>query len=270
MKKYFFFLLFTFFLLGSLSAKKPVIHSFYQHTVFKIDGEVDDWGDMAIYDEKTTIVSNISNDQEYIYVKLRIASPRIVSRLLLSGLVVWFNDDGKPRPKKGVAFPIAEAVSSDYRKLSKMLRGLSRDQMDRAKKLFLEEFNTKFATGLATINVLDKNRDVILSKSICKNEKGLSTSLKLKDFDLLFYEARIPLDMVFDNKEDFLKSKKESFSLGFEFGRYEIEELKNQANNVPNDSRRSPYAYSNKHRMEDYGIIPAVNSWFKRVYLSNK
>ncbi len=98
----------------------------------------------------------------------------------------------------------------------------------------------------------------------------MSATLRLVDFDLLLYEARIPLDIVFEKKEEFLNSKKKYFSLAFEFGKYEDKKLKAKAVTIPNDLRqsRNPYYKRYRSRMETYGMFPAIDTWYRRVYLS--
>ena len=263
---------FAFLLICNLGvdAKSPEIKCFYQQTEFNVDGEIDDWGDMAIYDDKTSIISNISNDHEYIYVKIRITNYAAINRLQMGGFTIWFNDEGRVRRKKGIVFPTSTEVSKDLKKREKMLKGLSKEQIERMQEQNLEEFNTKFSAGLAAINVVNEDLEVIDSRSYSINETGLSATLQLRDFDLMIYEARIPLDLVFENKEEFLKSKKKAFCLGFEFGKYEDKELKAKSATIPGDSRRynDPYYTRYRGKMEGYGTFPPIDTWYKKVYLS--
>lgn len=255
-----------------LQAKSPEIHSFYQHDKFVIDGKIDEWGDMAIYDEKTSIISNVSNDHEYIYIKIRITNYTAIYRMQMGGFTIWFNDEGKVKRKKGIVFPTNTELSKDLAEKQRKLKGLSKEQIQRMQEQNKNEFNKKFASGLAAINVVNADLEIIDSKSFSINESGLSATIRLMDFDLLFYEARIPLNMVFENKDEFLGSKKKAFSMGFEFGKYEDKELKKQAATIPNDSRYrgNPYYSRYQSRMEGYGTFPPIDTWYKRVYLSTE
>ena len=163
MKKSIGFLFFILFSLSSLgvSAKTPELYSFYQYDEFIIDGLIDDWGEMAIYNDLTGIISNVSNDHENIYIKIRITNFGTVNRLLMGGFTVWFNDEGKTRRKNGITFPVKKEVSDDSQKQEKMLRGLSQHQIQRMRKKNLMDFNNKFATGTATINVVDNDLEII-------------------------------------------------------------------------------------------------------------
>ncbi len=273
MKKYIFLLL-ALFLLNSLSAKKTIIQSYYQKTPIKIDGNIDDWGDMMIFDEKTSIVSDISNDHEYIYVKIRIANFYSISRLMRGGFTVWFNDEGKSRPKIGIAFPIVKDIPQQDKQNKNQYAKLTRSEAEQLQAKKLENFNMKFTSGLASINVLDKDLNVIKNQQFNTNDEGLCATLLLKDADLFVYEARIPLDIIFDNKEEFLAAKKKSFCLGYEFGKFVVEEFKNKpGSNLPrgnNQMGRYNYTARRQVNLGDRSKIPAVYTWYKKVYLSNE
>lgn len=274
MKRYI-FLLFALFLINNLSAKKVVIQSYYQKTPIIIDGNIDDWGDMIIFDDKTSIVSDISNDHEYIYVKVRIANYYSISRLMRGGFTVWFNDEGKSKPKIGIAFPIMKDMPDLNKQKKGQFANISRSEAERLQDKKLENFNARFIAGLASINILDKDLNVIESKQFNMDDEGLSATLLLKDADLFIYEARIPLDLIFDNKEEFLASKKKSFCLGYEFGKFVVEELKDKpGSNIPtgNRNRMGGYNYSARRNIDlgDRSKIPAVYTWYKKVFLSNE
>lgn len=270
MKKNIFILLFSLFLISNLSAKKPKIKSFYQHDVFKIDGNIDDWGDMAIYDEKTSIISNLSNDQDYIYIKIRISSYGGVSRFLMSGFTVWFNTEGKQRPQRGLAFPLERDISQQYKDHIKVLKGLSKLQADRLREKYLTEFNHKFSNGLSTIRIIDKNEEDIFYKSSNLNKEGLSAVVNLVDFDLVIYEARIPIEYVLDTKEELLQSSEKSFCIGYEYGKIKVKNRNNQTTSAPIHQRTSSYSRRNRHQVQNYIDIPALTAWYKKVYLSNE
>jgi len=270
MKKYFYLLLIALFLSGPLSAKKPVLKSFYQHSVFKIDGEIDDWGDMAIFDEVTSLVSNISNDKEYLYIKIRATSYGAVSRLLMSGFTIWFNSESKNRPQKGLAFPLKSEIAERYKAHNKEITGLSKIHALRIQKSYIEEFNNKFTSGFSVIRIVDNDRKELFYKPSSMNEEGLSALVKLIDMDLLIYEARVPIDLVLDNKEEFLNSSDKSFCIGFEYGKIEIETKSDPTTSMPLHERTSSYTRRNRHQIQDYSEIPALTAWYKKVYLSKE
>jgi len=269
MKKYIALSLCLLFIISSVNAKQKEIHSFYQHEILKIDADISDWGDMAIFDEMTSIISNISNDQDYIYIKIRISTYGAVSRLLMSGFTIWFNDEGKNRPQKGLAFPLKKDISKKFEDHMKLLKGLSKDQVAKLQKTYLADFNFEFASGFSAISIVDNDFNDIYYRPSNLNDEGLSAIVKLIDYDLFIYEARIPIDLVLNNKKELLNSDQESFSIGFEYGKIKIE-IGDQTTNMPVRERTSSYNRRNRHQVQDYSEIPALTTWYKKVYLSKE
>lgn len=254
---------------GKIMCNNPEIHCYYQHNKFVVDGENDDWGDMAFYDEKMSIVSDISNDHENIYIKIRVTDYVALNRLFLGGLTVWFNEDGKTKKKVGISFPLAEEMSLEFKTQFTRQDGMSEEMIKKLQTQRINKINVKFSLGLAAINVLDEDYKVIQHFSVSKNDTGLSATIKMIDFDLLEYEARIPLDLVFKNKEEFLQSKGKSFCMGFEYGKFEIEEIKEQQRQEPIHNRYGRYTYDHSQQ-QNYGKAQPVFSWYKNVYLAHE
>jgi len=59
-----------------------------------------------IYSEKAKFYYFISNDNDNIYVNLKIFSPEIQNRILRRGLITWINPNGKKVEKTGVMYPV--------------------------------------------------------------------------------------------------------------------------------------------------------------------
>jgi hypothetical protein len=59
-----------------------------------------------IYSEKEKFYYFISNDNDNIYVNLKIFSPEIQNRILKQGLITWINPDGKKGKKTGIKYPV--------------------------------------------------------------------------------------------------------------------------------------------------------------------
>jgi hypothetical protein len=62
------------------------------------------------YSEKEKFYYFISNDNDNIYVNLKIFSPEIQNRIFREGFVVWINQDGKKSKKTGIKYPIPTKV----------------------------------------------------------------------------------------------------------------------------------------------------------------
>ncbi len=254
-------------------AKNPVINCFYQKEKFVIDGKSDDWGNMAIYDKGTAVVTNMSNDEEYLYIKIRIGSSGPIQRIFMGGMTLWFDPKGKKKCVKGLAFPLKEDFET-FITAQKQLKKNNTNR-ERAQKLMnkrLDVFNQKYKAGLGSMSMIDEKRESYHFEASNLNKTGLSAILYLKSYDLLFYEARIPLNLIFEDKQKFLSGKK-AFSYGFEFGGFEIEEMREEARKMSNQMTSSAYGNRSRQRMQShmldsYGIIHSLKVWYKKVYLA--
>jgi hypothetical protein len=265
-------------------SKSPTINCFYQQGKFVVDGKSDDWGEMAIYDEDTGVITNISNDDKYLYVKIRIGNSGAIQRIFMGGMTLWFDPYGKKKSEIGIVFPAKEDFKSFMEVQKKMTKaagsGGDRNRMQAKQEKRLAIFNQKYKTGLASITVIDKKKEVLHFEPYNLNDEGLSAILYIKTYDLLFYEARIPLDIILKNKQNYLGNKKKPFSYGFEFGGFEIPEMREEARKMSNQMNTSSnynQGYNQRsnqrmrmHMQDSYGIIPAIKVWYKKVFLAKK
>jgi hypothetical protein len=58
------------------------------------------------YSEKDKLYYFISNDNDNIYINIKIFSPEVQNRLYREGLEVWFNQEGKKTKKTGIKYPV--------------------------------------------------------------------------------------------------------------------------------------------------------------------
>ncbi len=58
------------------------------------------------FSKKAKIYYFISNDKANVYVDLKVPDSEVQSRILMQGLTIWINMDGKSAKKMGVRFPI--------------------------------------------------------------------------------------------------------------------------------------------------------------------
>ena len=72
-----------------------------------INGKYTDFGDAtAYYDERQKVTLNLYNDNDYVYICLISRNREFESRLMESGLMVWFGPDPGKAKTLGIRFPI--------------------------------------------------------------------------------------------------------------------------------------------------------------------
>ncbi len=257
-------------------AKDPVIISTFQKSEILIDGDITDWSEMAIYDDQSSIVMNLSNDNDFIYVKFRIANYGSISRIFKGGFSVWFNEEGKKKRKVGFRFPISDEIAHLFVEQERIAQGVSRDQAEVLFRNLMSDLNIRFANDISNAEIVDDENGTAELYSLKTNKVGLSARLNFIDFDLMIYEAKLPLDLFFSDKEKFLGSKKNCFVLGYEIGQYTDEKMKKEADKqrasqgLQNVGRNYRYNSRYTSMLDRYGDFPSIIKWYKKVYLSKE
>ena len=79
----------------------------WRETEIAVDGRLDDWQG-RLYDFKDMNISfGVENDDQFLYLSLRAADPRVLGQILRSGLVVWFDPRGGKDRILGIHYPLA-------------------------------------------------------------------------------------------------------------------------------------------------------------------
>jgi hypothetical protein len=72
-----------------------------------VDGKYTDWVETTTYyDEKSKTVLNLMNDADYLYICLISRNRAIETKIMESGLIVWFDPDAGQKKVFGIRFPI--------------------------------------------------------------------------------------------------------------------------------------------------------------------
>lgn len=125
------------------------------------------------YSEKGKFTYLVSNDNENIYVDLRIADRNVQRQLMFSGISLWINTDGKKHRKSGLRYP----VMAERRRGSVPAGAGARD-------------NRMVADSLILVGLSDEDE-----LKIAANEKGNYTaSLKVQDIQPTFIKFVLPLE----------------------------------------------------------------------------
>jgi hypothetical protein len=104
-----FVLILSFILCSSLSAQKGKIYLSNWHE--NGNAEMNLPSDKFSYFEKGKFYYFLSNDNNNIYIDIKIEDAGVQNRILKEGLIVWINMDGKSTKKMGVRYPIGSQNS---------------------------------------------------------------------------------------------------------------------------------------------------------------
>jgi len=101
-------LLINFFLLCALlsGCGELRLYSDWREQPIIIDAKFADWGNaQSYYDEKTKVVINLLNDEDYLYICLITRNRQIETDLMETGFVAWFDPDSGNKKAFGIRFP---------------------------------------------------------------------------------------------------------------------------------------------------------------------
>lgn len=125
--------------------------------------------------KKGNLLYYVSNDNENLYIDIKIKDSGVQSSILQEGLTVWFNADGKPHKEVGIRYPLG----------AKFADGPGRRNQG----------NSTSASPLAKANTIQligfpgEGQNMIPAK----NDDNFSGSLEYDQDGNLFYNLRLPI-----------------------------------------------------------------------------
>ena len=265
-------------------AKGPVYQSAYQSNEFKINELNQEWTDGMLTSTDQGLVYGLTNDDKNLYVKLKVVDERNQRKILMNGLVLWFDTDGKAKEKLGFAFPLI----NEKARLENNLNTMSGDNLELRNKIQTLQVetglvNSRFLNKEEAINIISEDGEIIETIPSHRNKEGINIMLYMDKFHILYYEARIPLAKIFDNDIVAEIANIPIFSYGFEIGEFESgiqyqAYLTNPKAYRYTQMNRGDGIYSRRRQIGSYqqpvGVIKArqktTKIWVKQVKLSQK
>ena len=89
------------------------IYSYRRDRNIIIDGKNEEWDDVKTYIRSKNVAVGAFNDDKFLYLYLVTWDPELRSRILHSGLTVWFDAQGGKHKNLGVQFPAGVSVEQD-------------------------------------------------------------------------------------------------------------------------------------------------------------
>ena len=96
-------------------AKEKQVNSQWVMTPLKIDGNGADWeGDTFNLEKKVMVNYAFRNDNNYLYTIFQFTEQKYISSLTMSGLIMYFNTQGKKKKDYGVRFLKKQITADEY------------------------------------------------------------------------------------------------------------------------------------------------------------
>jgi hypothetical protein len=166
-------LLLLFFLTG---CKKTELKSRWKDREIHIDGDITDWQNALIIDEKKNVSIGLFNDNDFLYLCLTTMDRLLIRQVRGMGFIVWFDPDGGKDKTFGIKFPLG--VMSDKTKT---------DDIDYTK------FQSRFETSLSELEIIGPEKDSINRMAFSEiYALGVEITADLSN-ERFIYELKIPL-----------------------------------------------------------------------------
>lgn len=210
-----------------------------------IDGKYTDWkGTESYSDDKAKVVINLLNDEDYLYICLITRNRQVETKIMDTGLLIWFNPDGVTKKIFGIHFPtglrnMGMSLEEDRRAIDRDWQDQEdkSDLIDREKERWRDRnFNKQLETleGLQDkLRIMSgpfdaKNQEKLLKppagrdkrgppdKDFLKNREGPGKVLSLEEAAKFGIEARVGREndyFVYELKVPLLKSVEHPYAI---------------------------------------------------------
>lgn len=203
-----------------------------------IDGHVDDWPVEWWLDPDGKFLSNIGNDAENLYFRLKIADDLTQQKIGLFGLSLRLNPKGKRKGKVGLKYPVGKDASELKKEKAEAVEAptdiASRVAM---KKQWVSDVEVVELIGLAKQNIVSSRLGLA---------NGIEAIIVAQDDGSYIYEAKIPFKAFRINK-----SEVPLLGVEFETGRLVVQN-KNPTGNAGGYAPRMPGAFGQQQMPRYY------------------
>lgn len=160
-------------------AQKKQTYSSTWNPTIEIDGNHSEWGDsLAYYYEKQDLHYSFANDDEYLYVAMKVKDINKQTQATFNGFSVTINPKNKKREEIKLTFPIPDRAA---------LRALNSQEFD--KPTDLRETALSAIRGL----YIDGFPGILSGAISLENNYGIKAKVQIDSTDHLIYECAIQL-----------------------------------------------------------------------------
>jgi hypothetical protein len=202
-----------------------------------IDGHIEDWPVEWWIDPDGKFLCNVSNDEDNLYFRLKVADDLTQQKIGLFGLYLRLNPKGKRKGKLGLKYPTGKDESELKKEKPEPVAG----QTDIAAKIAMKK---EWVSDVEVVELIGLAKENIVSSRLGL-ANGIEAIIVAQDDGSYIYEAKIPF-------KAFRIDKKALPLLGVEFetGRLVVQN-KNAANNTGySPTSRIPGSYGQQNQQQ--------------------
>jgi hypothetical protein len=167
-------------------------------------GNTADWGEDVQYDPKSRFIYKVSNDDNNIYLMLKVPDESVQRKILALGLGVWIDTTNSKKEKFGIRYPMGHTVSP--------IRNFSDDNKPDERKP--EPLKDRLLEESLQLELIGFNH--VESNILYLGESRIKPALAIDKDNALIYECTLPIAYFFRNKHS-----TKLISIGFSTGTME-------------------------------------------------
>lgn len=223
-------------LLFSSCTPTASLKSNWQSKPVSIDGNASEWFiPLRFYDPETKLNYNITNDNENMYICIRIVDELSQAKVVRNGISIWLDTASKKNKACGILFPVPDKNADEYQpdgssrggdgSPNRGSGGKQVGSLDNIKKKFLQTANQMQLTGFKP-----GIPDFLAATS---NEHGINVSINWDINNIMIYEASIPFRTFYKPKLN-AKDSTKNIDVSMTIQGFPAPEKKDDGNNSGN------------------------------------
>ncbi len=214
----------------------------------EIDGKVNEWPSEWKKDDYKIFYYNICNDNENLYIRLKITDGLTQAKVGRNGLTVWLDPNGKRKKKLGLKYPTP--TGRDFTIMDKGEEQPYDKRTNEQKKLDLKSDLIKDTEVLELIGLADDN--IVSLREGLMN--GIKVIIVMDDKGDYIYEAKIPFKAYHITKSAITK-----LGIGFETGNFIMKQPPGSTASQAPAGSRGPSYYSPLSSVARHWVVVKLN-----------
>lgn len=202
-------------------SKKKVYQCKRQKSIVEINAFNIIWEGEYHFDTKSQMHYGLTNDDHYLYVGMKTSDETLKRKIMMAGLTFWIDTNARGKQQLGLMFPLQQKPDPGKMRNSK---GDSQNTKNEREKSAAEikKFNEGYLRNFELMDIIGFGGKTELSASGNINKDGVSAILHIDSTEFMYYFACIPLELIFDKPDDYLKNPDKLFSFAFKTNKLEM------------------------------------------------
>lgn len=172
------------------------------------------WGGEYHFDIKSQMHYSLTYDDHYLYVGMKTSDEALKHKIMEAGLTFWIDTNARGKEKLGLMFPLQHKPDPG-RKRNMNMDSQKRKSDSKNTSEEIKKFNARYLNNLELMDIIGFGGETELSTSGNINKNGISAILHTDTTDFMYYFAFIPLELIFNNPDNYLNNSTNQFSFSF-------------------------------------------------------